>query len=350
MIQRETAEVAARWQEQVQQSRNAGMDFSPRQKQEMKELDATFRKNVLNGPYDEGLKQRAMLEHQKKLAAIVPEDKVENPQEGLNSSLIFHEPTNSWYMQGRDSKGFPTFQPIGSGGDDQGRMQQLQMQQQEKERQSAQKQAEVKRKAQFDRDEEFRQIVKQFQTEVDELGNPVYKNRQEAIAAAMDEYAPREQLWRQEYELPPLYAFQNEADSIRNAPQPPPGRTPGVNPYRKQPVDMNRQPPAGMADSLAARSGDRMTMSPPAPSETKAQIESLMGKAAEGKDQATAVALQTIKALTEKYGGSPPAGTQEMTDFMFAYKLLKDKGISIQAKRKTSSGAPRPFEHGFPGM
>jgi hypothetical protein len=248
MYQREAADISARWQEQVQQARNAGLDFSQRQQQEMKELDASFRKNVINGDYPESLKQQAMVEHQKKLAAIVPEERVQHPQEGLNQSVMFHEPTGTWFMMGRDSRGNPTYEPLGSQsgqGDD---------------KQAAQQAAEI-RDAKFARDKEFMKLVRERQMETDADGVLVYPDREAAIKAAMDEFAPMEANYREEYKLPPLWAFQKEADEIRakQGQQQAPPQT-FVNPY---------SPPAGMADSLGSRSGDEGM--PQAPARARSQ-------------------------------------------------------------------------------
>lgn len=343
--QRETAEVAARWQEQIQQARNAGMDFSEQQKQEMKDLDRAFRKNVLADEYlDEGLKQQAMLLHQKQLAAIVPDEKAANPQEGLQSSLIFHEPTKTWFMQGRDSKGFPTYEPVGSGGDggmaEQQKMQQLQ---QEKMRQQQEKQSETTRKAMFDRQNEFSAIVREKMNETDDLGNKTYPDRQSAIEAAKNEYAPMEQLWRQEHKLPPLYVFQEEADAIRNQQQAPPDNG---NPYRRpqqgQPsafspaTGQKQRHVPGMADSARLRNGDEM---PKPVTMSATNIDSHMEKTMAGGDKEAAAALQTVKLISAKNnGGPPPAGSQDLMDMVKAIKFLRSKGIAIQGEAGKSRG------------
>lgn len=266
LYQREAADIAAKWQDQVAQARNAGLDFSVRQQKEMQDLDASFRKNVLNGPYDEGLKQRAMVEHQKKLAAIIPEEKVQNPQEGLNSSVMFHEPTGTWFMQSRDSRGFPVYEPLGSKSSGQGE----------------DKQAAAKREALFDREDRFQKIVDKLATEIDPATEmPVYKSREEVIKAALDQFAPYEQHYRQEYGLPPMAPYQAEADKIRakelrardnanpkwQGPRQPEGQT--RNPYREmlpnptqqapspsEPVILSTKPlPAPIVDKLKAIPG-----------------------------------------------------------------------------------------------
>lgn len=115
--QRETFDVTAKWQDQVNQARNNGMDFSETQRKQMNDMDSAFRTNVLNGPFDEGQKQEAMLQYQRKLSAIIPNDRVRNPQDQLQQSLLFDERVPGVpFMMGYDSQGRPTFEPLGSSG------------------------------------------------------------------------------------------------------------------------------------------------------------------------------------------------------------------------------------------
>lgn len=217
MYQRETADIAARWNEQVQTARNSGLDFSPRQQQEMKELDAAFRKNVMNSDLDEGLKQQAMLMHQKKLAAIIPEDKVQDPKAGLDQSVIFHEPTGTWFMQGRDSRGNPTYEPLGTGGGggpDPAKEQAAQKKEQ-------QQQAEKIRKAMFDREDRWDALINDISTRLnaDETG-PLYDSKTpegqaEIEKQARKEFASKEKYYRDLDNLPPHDSFQREADAER---------------------------------------------------------------------------------------------------------------------------------------
>jgi len=344
--QRETAEVSARWQEQIQKAKNAGLDFSEKQKQEMKELDRSFRKNVLSADYDEGLKQRAMLLHQKNLAAIVPDQKVANPKEGLESALMFDERTKSWVLQGRDSQGFPTYEPWNSGNDS---MENQQRFAQEKERQVAEKQTAQTRDASFERLDKWQKVLDKHQNRVNAEGEDFYPNPTAALESAMKEFAPQEDGYRQGYGLSPLYPYQNEVDAKRKELEDQQNR-PRVNPWRT-PNDpqQQRQHVPGMADSLRLRSGDEMPRQAPSNSPIAAEIETKMKAAADGNDRESAVALQTVKAIIEQFNGSPPAGSQEMSDFMFAYNLLKKKGIPIPAPNRRKAGPPPatilPSEH-----
>jgi hypothetical protein len=351
--QRETAEISARWQETIQQARNAGMDFSERQKQEMKELDAVFRKTVMtNDDLDEGLKQQAMLLHQKKLSAIVPEEKIANPKEGLESSLMFHEQTGTWFMQGRDSKGFPTYEPIGMQSDgmaEQQKMQQLQQKemqaQQEKERQLAEKTNERRIEAERKRMEDFGQTVNDLMTELDPVtDSPLYPTRSDALEAAKDRFAQTEEFYRKNYGLDPHPIYKD--DRLDGTPVPfrpttDPQKPPLADQYRQrlqerqgqqqpqQPQQLGQHVP-GMADSARLRNGDPMPK-PIAMSSTN--IDSHMQKTMAGGDKEAAAALQTVKLISAKNnGGPPPAGSQDLADLVKAIKYLQSKGISIQGE------------------
>lgn len=214
MYQRQAEEISAKWQEQVATAKNSGLDFSERQKKEMKDLDAAFRKNVLNGPYSDTLKQQAMVEHQKKLAAIVPEEKVVNPKEVMDSSIMLHEPTNTWFMQQRDSKGNLVFEPLGSNGPDMSALDKQAQQQQQLQL----KQKEAARDAEFDRLEKFDKLVNAIRTEeIPGEGGLRYPDEQAVMAEAMKRFEPYEKSFQQNYGLPPLAPYQAKMDQERAA-------------------------------------------------------------------------------------------------------------------------------------
>jgi hypothetical protein len=328
MYQRETAEISARWQEQVQQLRNSGMDFSEAQKKEMNILDATFRKNVLNNPdLDEGLKQAAMLQHQRKLAGIIPDERVQDPKQNLDQSLMFHEPTKSWYMMRPDSQGRPTFEPLG-GGEDSGMKAQ---------QQAEQKQVEQKRTATAKRLDEFENLVNKLETTLNDKDERAYKTREDAVKAAMDIFAAKEDYYRSEYDLPPLWAFQKEADEVRakeeekllnqqkNKPVP-------VNPYRQPQPALPQD--GGMAGSLQLRSGDGTLPQTPAGSQkpTATNIDEKIQQTAAKGDAEGNAALEVIKRVTAK--GPPKPGTPEFQYLMDAYRIIQKNGISIDDMKK----------------
>lgn len=200
MYQRETADIAANWNEQVQQARNAGMDFSPRQQQEMKELDAAFRKNVMNSDLDQGLKQQAMLLHQKKLAAIIPEEKVRNPQESFEQSIVRDPETGEKFMVIRDPKGFDRYEPIGTGQPDQA-----------KQIAEQQKKASEQRKMILDREKDFQKLHREIKDEQDpDTLEKIYKTPEEVDEEALRRFAADERYYT-DSGLPPHEMYQLKA-------------------------------------------------------------------------------------------------------------------------------------------
>jgi hypothetical protein len=345
--QRETAEISQRWQETIQQARNAGMDFSERQKQEMKELDAVFRKTVMtNDDLDEGLKQQAMLLHQKKLSAIVPEEKIANPKEGLESSLMFHEQTGTWFMQGRDSKGFPTYQPIGMQSDGMAEQQKEMQAQQEKERQLAEKTNERRIEAERKRMEDFGQTVNDLMTELDPVtDSPLYPTRSDALAAAKDRFAQTEEFYRRNYGLDPHPIYKDDRPDGMPVPFRPttgPQKPPVADQYRQRLQERQAQQP-----QPPQQQGFQPKSEPQAPVPmSSTNIDSHMEKTMAGGDKEAAAALQTIKLISAKNnGGPPPAGSQDLMDMVKAIKYLREKGIAIQPSKQPVKpfNAPAPY-------
>ena len=229
MYQRETADVAAKWQEQIQQARNAGLDFSPAQKKEMAELDTAFRKNVLNGDLDEGTKQRAMLLHQKKLSAIIPTEQVQHPQQTFEQSIVVDQETGQKFIVTQDPNGRARYEPIGMGSGEDPQM--------KAQAQAAEKQAAAMQKATFDRQTKFMDMVDKLEQQTKVVNDevvPVFSSRQEAVREAMNRFAPMEKIYRQQG-LPPMVEYEAEANQLRQAqenPQGPPQTR--VNPYRSE--------------------------------------------------------------------------------------------------------------------
>lgn len=283
MYQREAADIAARWQEQVAQARNSGMDFSARQRAEMQQLDAAFRKNVLNGPYDEGLKKQALVEHQKKLAAIIPEEKVANPDEEIQQTFRYNEQMGTWLKRGRDSQGFPDWEPIGDGG------------QQDKLMQAQQKQVEQRQiqmqKAKGERLDKFQEIVKDVRLEADIDGNAIYKDNEAVMREAAKRFQPYEDMYQQDYGLPPLFGT-IQADPMNRAVSPQAGA--------------QTQPSGGMADSLAARGGYEMPVishTKPIPEDIAKRFKNVPGGdqliQIREKNSSNSIADQTIRASAD---------------------------------------------------
>ena len=349
---RETAEISAKWNDQIQQARSQGLDFSEAQKQKLNELDRVFRENVMgNDELDEGLRQQAMLLHQKKVSQIIPDERIKSPQDIYQQSRIFDEELGIYLLHTQDPKGGPRFEPLAGKNDGFAEQQRMQ----EKEQQRAEKQMDVTRKAEFDRLQNFRGLVKELRTELDpNTDRPRYADDKAVMKAAMDQFAPEEELWRREHKLKPLYPFQEEADEVRRnfvpqGPIDPRGNNQSQIPVRQQPAQDNpyrmENRAAGMADSMRARSSDSMPSQQR--SASAAQVEDQMKRATESKDQEATIALQTVKALMDKYGGVPPIGTRERDDFKFAMDMLKKKGIKLLPSTKQAK--PKQLENPYGG-
>lgn len=199
-IQRETADVAAKWQEQIQQARAAGMDFSPAQQQKMKQMDAVFREKVLNGDLSEDLKLRAGLEHQKQLAAIIPENKVSTPDNEISQQFYEH-PKLGLLKRTIDRNGNPDWQPMEVGMGEQAGMMRQQAQDQ-------QRQAEAMSKKQLERINQFQNVYDQVESILDENDRPKFNTPEKVMAEAMRRFAPRERIYQMDG-LPPLGQFLN---------------------------------------------------------------------------------------------------------------------------------------------
>lgn len=323
-IQRETFNVSAKWQDQIQQARNAGMEFSEKQQNEMKQMDETFRKNVLNGPMDEGLKQQAMLEHQRKLSAIIPNEKIQDPKQGLDQSVIFHEPTKSWFMQGRDSHGYPTWQPLGGGGGKQ---------------EDPEKKAKEQQSMMLKREETLIKLDKEIRAEVDpETDAPKFKTQDDIDKEKLRRLAPYERYYTDPaIGLPPHEMYQIQAHKEK------------MKQIEQQQMKDNA---GGMADSLAVRSGDPVAQSayeadppqampgqmppaaaPPVPVSSKT-IDDQLKQSVTGGDVETATALKAVKDLTAKHKGVPPYGTEDRAILEDAMRFLGAKGYKFGSTKK----------------
>lgn len=323
MYQRETADVSARWQEQIQQARNNGLDFSEKQQAEMKQLDEAFRKNVLNGPFDEGLKQQAMLEHQKKLAGIVPNQKIQNPIDGLKQNVIQDDRTGVWFRVGRDSNGYPTYEPLSSGsGGGAGKAP------------DPEKIAADQRKMMRDREHDLQKLDEKLRNEIDpETDTRKFKTQEEIDKEKMRIFAADERFYT-DSGLPPHEMYQLHArreEAKQQAEQKKQKERAGRSQYDLAP-DRNQQPQ--MPQSGVAGP----SQSPAAPQKqgpvSATNLDSKLATAQYEGDQDTATALEAVKLITAKYGGAPPAGTQEFNDLIEAYRLLRSKGVSIEAPTK----------------
>jgi len=336
MYQREAADISARWQEQVAQARNAGLDFSEQQRKEMQDLDASFRKNVINGPYPEDLKQQAMVEHQKKLSAIIPNERVQDPAQQLQQSLLFDDRLPGVpFMMSQDAKGNPRFDPISLGGG--------QDRQAEAEQKKAEQQQQAAQKAEFDRLKQFDALVDRLSVEIDPVTEErVYKTRDDAVREAMNRFSKTERRFRDVYGLPPLEPYQAEIDAIRAQKEQESEKAWLEGPSRQAPQDAvqqrvnpYRQQPQG---GIPTPGVTRQPAPPPPPkpvSVSATNIDEQMNKLATGGDVESAAALRAVKDITAKHGGAPPDGSEDQAILDDAVRFLEAKGVSISANKST---------------
>ena len=321
--QRETFGVSERWNEQIQQARNAGMDFSESQQKEMKTLDESFQKNVMNGPFDEGLKQQAMLEHQRKLSAIIPNERVQSSQDGFDGSLVTHKKTGAEFIVSLDSRGFRTYEPLSSG--------------QGKAAPTTQELASKQRKGALDREIAMQKLRDKLGAKTDpETGEPVYKNTDDLDKAAMDEFAPHEHYFREEEGLPPQKLYQQEIDREKLKQQ---QQQPQQQPFQPQgPIDPRgneqwqiapQQMPAGQASAkppvLSARS--------PLPAEVGKTLSGLPGgkqlQALREKHSSTSTMDQTVRMAADIVINSVMTKDTSDPDLAEAEEILKKAGYKI---------------------
>lgn len=269
MYQREAQDISARWQDQVAQARNAGYDYSDRQRKEMQDLENSFRKNVINSDLDDGLKSQASVEYQKKLSAFVPEQKISRPEDEI-AQQFRKDPEWGPLNRQLDAQGRPVWQPMEVGGQGEDKQFQAQQKQQEQQQQRIQK-------AQFERLDKFNDLVDTLSMQTDpETGALIYKNkdgvldRKAVMKEAMNRFAPYEQNYREMYGLPPLAPFQAEADAQRAAmekqqqAQQKQALQQRTNPYRNQvpegvdavsgPADRMKQPATTKMPVMSIRS------------------------------------------------------------------------------------------------
>jgi hypothetical protein len=318
MYQREAADISARWQQQVAQAKNAGFDFSQRQRQEMQQLEATMRKNVLNGPYDDVLKQRAMVEYQKKMAAIIPEERVTSPDEEISQQFRM-DPEWGPMKRRFDSQGRPDWEPLGMGGSNSSQ-----------DRMSAQQQKDMQR-ALFEREDKFNDLVDRLSTELDPATDgPKYKSRQAVMNEAMNRFAPYEKHYREQFGLPPLTAFQQEADAERRRYSGSSAigweETPQQQANPQQQTGLSQDRLVGDDPAALRKLQKPVAISP-------ATIDDQMGQLESQGEPEAAAALARIKELTAQFKGAPPEGTPEKAEMIDAIRFLKAKGVSLKGGR-----------------
>jgi hypothetical protein len=349
--QQEIEGVSARWQEQVNAAKSAGLDFSPQQQKEMQDLDRAFRRNILNGDYPEDIKQRAMLEHQKKLAAIIPEQKVVSDQQLFKQSIVVDEETGSRLLAVRDPRGGIKFEPLPTSGmPDEGNLRY--------QEQAAQKQQEAIRKAMLQREDEYQGLIDRLASETDAEMNPKYSSAEDVKKEAMKRFARKEQVYREHYGLPPLAPFQEEADQVRAAQEAAAAKKP-QNPYRailqqpsaESPATTEQAPLAPQLSKpeideeiLRKRNSQQNTGS--AVELSSSNLADQINAAKKSGNNEAVKALNTIDQLTRKLGGrTPEEGSEEMEALIEALKIIRKNGYSVQPKAAPVK-EPGPFFDG----
>lgn len=342
--QREVFNVTSRWQEQVQQARNSGFDFSPKQQEEMRQMEDAFRRNVLNGPLDEGLKQQAMLQYQRKLSAIIPNQKVQNPQDVLNGSLQYHEPTDTWYMQRIGTKGNPEWEPIGSGRSQQG------AQAADQEKQEA-----ALNKLRLEREHALQKVHKEVVNEYDEdTEERKFKTPAEINAEVLRRFAPDEEFYtRSKLEPHGMFRMAAQQEQLKEREKTTPRDQ--RSQYDVSTGEGNVQPtfPASQPNmpspQTAKPSAGKKPSKPLTVSSTNfdEQLNSML----DSGDQDAALALMAIKTINEAYGAEgPPPGSEDDYALIQAMKVLQPKGVALSRKVKPAKPIEHtPLPHGFGG-
>lgn len=326
IYQQQAADISAKWQEQVAIAKENGFDFSPAQREEMKQLEKAFRKNVINGDLPDDLRERAMVEHQRQMSTFVPEERVVAPQDRFQQSIVKDEQTGQRFLVVQDPRGGVKYEPLDGGMGEQAGMMRQQAQDQ-------QRQAEAISKKQLERVTQFQSVYDQVETILDENDRPKFNTPEKVMAEAMRRFAPRERIYQMDG-LPPLGQFLNPDE----VPQPKGQQQPQqpVSPWRAA----LEQRKSGMADSLKARSGDDMATKPPVILSTKplgkdvidrlqrfpggdqlAKIRSTH-KSNSATDQIMREATDiVIKAMIENDNSDP--------DLPEAVQLLKEAGLTL---------------------
>lgn len=329
MYQREAADIRATWQQQVQQAQKAGLDFSPRQQQQMKELDAAFRKHVLNNPtLPEGLKQQAMVQYQQKMAAFVPEDKVVTPEQEIGQQFYEH-PSLGLMNRTLDSKGNPVWQPIGAGGGQQPDPAKIQAEQQ--------KEAERINKLTLDRHLKFNETLREVRDEIDPTTlKKIYATPEAIDAEVMKRFAPQEEYYTRS-NLPPHEMYQLQARKDQEKQQKELQKQQRAEQKRQQTSQYDVQRNTAITPPVNPYKQKLESLQKPTTQSTTVPVSSVniddtLKQAMDAGDQESASALQAIKEIVTKFNGPPPEGSPEFDALMRARIFLKQKGRDLSRK------------------
>ncbi len=262
-------EIAAKWQERVAIAKQNGYEYSPAQRQEMKQIEDAFMKNVINGDLPDDMKERANIEHQRQMSRFLPEQKVSTPEQEI-SQQFYEDPKLGLLQRTLDRNGNPVWQRVDSGMGDQASMMRQQAQDQ-------QKQAEAMSRKQHERLAAFQSVYDQVETILDENDRPKFNTPEKVMAEAMRRFAPREKAYQADG-LPPLGQFLNPDEVPQPQGQQQPQQQPG-NPWRaamEQRQNGQYAPPndgfsvvPGKGQMSPATPGERQASKPPVILSTK---------------------------------------------------------------------------------
>jgi len=345
-FQQEAADIADRWQAQVQQRKDAGLDFTPAQQAKMQQMEQAFLENVINGDLTDDVKARALVEHQRRLAAIVPTQKVVTPEQEIASQFYKH-PELGLLRKTIGSNGVSQWDIVGTAGATSGQESAMVRQQQ-----AAEKAAAAQQKAQNDarlqRLQAFDQELKARATEVTDplTMTPKYPQTPEGqrrlLLDAARAFAPRERYYQQHIGLEPL-ALEDYQQAIGSPPSPPAATPPPSRPgdaYRAQAQQQAAAAATPPAQSRsAAPAATKATASTPRPAEQ--QLSEQMAIASQKNDTDALGALRRITELTA--GGPPELGSQEMREMMILQDMLREAGYALEPPPlKSTRGTARP--------
>lgn len=335
MYQREAAEISARWQEQVAQAKNAGYDYSPQQRKEMQDMETSFRKNVLNGPWPEDVKMRASVEYQKKLSAFVPNERVMTQEQEV-AQAFYKDPELGILKRKRTAQGYD-WEAFDTGA---GQQQSQQAQMQQKQAEQQQKQMEQKQqqmqKALFEREDKFSDIVNELSMQSDADGNLIYGkrdakgnvigvDRQAVIKEAMRRFDPYEKHYRDVYGLPPLGPYQAEADRIR-------AQTEKVS--GSSAVGWESGPQQGQSTgAMANQPFPVISSKAPLPKQVSDQLRTIPGgdqlQKLREKHKGNAIVDQTVREAVDIVIKAMMTGDTSDPDFAEAQGILQKAGVQI---------------------
>lgn len=321
-FEREAADIAARWQAGVQERKDAGLDFSPQQQQQMQKMEEAFYANVVSSNLPDDVKARAAVRYQQQLSAIMPSQKVITPEQEINDQFYLH-PQLGMMQRRVGSNGLPEWNPIGMGGEGAGsagdsQAAQLQFAAAQKAQLAQEKAMNDARKQRID---EFEKVYDSLATATTPAGDAMYDTatpdgQQKLLDAAKRRFEARERVYTENIGLEP---FDVSPYQPTNAP-----------PAQSQPrvFESNYGDRANAIRSGANTQTPATT--PPSTGATKpanSKLNSQFQLAAENADSDAIEALGRVAELTAK--GPPRLGSQEMQELTVLLEVLAAGGYDL---------------------